>query len=79
MSERLIPISDDGDSAKVHESLIKLVAKIAAAGPKMDVFCSGVSVDIIAGFDRYFNNEITVEELCRRFDVATTQLPSKKK
>lgn len=65
MPKRLIPI-DVG--SKPHESLSNLIARIAALGPKMDVFCGNTSIGIIVAFDKYYNNEITLEELCTKLD-----------
>ncbi len=73
MANRLIPVGVDNDSEKVHDSLCKLIAKIAGAGYKMDVYCNLVSVNLIASFDRYFNNEITCDKLIDR--INSTVLP----
>lgn len=35
----------------------------------MDIFCRRTSIDIIAAFDKYYNNEITLEELCTKLDT----------
>lgn len=34
----------------------------------MDVFCGNTSIGIIVAFDKYYNNEITLEELCTKLD-----------
>lgn len=77
MNDRLIPVGFNDESEKVHDSLCKLIAKIAGHGHKMDVYCNLVAVNLMASFDRYFHNEITYEELIDR--INSTVLPKDKK
>lgn len=74
MADRLIPIGHDENSINVHDALSELIAKIAGAGNKMDVFCGPAAINLMASFDRYFNEEISCDELIYR--INSTLLPT---
>ena len=78
MNKRLIPIGLDQESENIANKLCRLFAKIAAAGKYMDIHCFPTTIGVIAGFDKYFHNEININELEAKIEKIINSIPDHK-
>ena len=77
--KRLIPIGATQESEDISDALSKFLARVAYAGKFMDIWCSPACVAIIAGLDRYMNEEITAKEFCEKLENYPLPTPKQRR
>lgn len=65
--KKLIPITTEGDCARIHDALSQLLLR-AKQDKNLDTRCGLGAVAIISALEKYYSEEWSVDQVCERIN-----------